>query len=97
MVRRRRRGGRPDPRQVLARIARRRLVEPTLSKTFYGQTRPVTDASIPEALAISGITREQHEAFDDPADVFARFRDWLAATSAGRPIFVSDNLAFDWQ
>lgn len=73
------------------------LVEPTLSKTFYGQTRSVTDAFLPEALAVSGITREQHQSFDDPADVFARLRDWLAATSAGRPVFVSDNVAFDWQ
>jgi hypothetical protein len=29
--------------------------------------------------------------------VFAAFRDWLAAHSKGRPVFVSDNPAFDWQ
>ncbi len=30
------------------------IVEPGLSKTFYGQTKPVSDDFIPEALAISG-------------------------------------------
>ena len=73
------------------------LVEPSLSKTFYGQTRPISDQFIPEALAVSGHSREVHAAFEDPAAVMTRFRDWLAATSQGRPIFVSDNVAFDWQ
>jgi DNA polymerase III epsilon subunit-like protein len=72
-------------------------VDPALATTFYGQTRPVTDHFIPEALAVSGFSREQHQAFDDPADVMRNFADWLAANSAGRPIFVSDNVAFDWQ
>jgi len=31
------------------------------------------------------------------ADVFARFDRWLAQVSKGRPVFVSDNVAFDWQ
>ena len=73
------------------------LVEPTLSKTFYGQTRPISDQFIPDALAISGFSRQQHEAFDEPAAVMQRFRDWIAQHSQGRPIFVSDNVAFDWQ
>ena len=73
------------------------LVEPSLSQTFYGQTRPISEQFIPDALAVSGHSREQHMAFDDPAAVMGRFRDWLAATSHGRPIFVSDNVAFDWQ
>jgi hypothetical protein len=73
------------------------LVEPSLSQTFYGQTRPISDKFIPDALAVSGHSREQHLAFDDPAAVMARFRDWIAETSQGRPIFVSDNVAFDWQ
>src|SRR5262245_30044432 len=73
------------------------LVEPTLSRTFYGQLRPISDKFITEALAVTGVTREQHESFDDPADVMQRFAQWLSESSAGRPIFVSDNLAFDWQ
>ncbi len=73
------------------------LVEPSLSRTFYGQTKPIAEAFLPDALAVSGHSREQHMAFDDPAEVMIRFRDWLTATSQGRPIFVSDNVAFDWQ
>ena len=37
-----------------------------LDKTFYGQTRPISDRFVPEALAVSGFTRDQHMAFDDP-------------------------------
>src|SRR4051794_13800277 len=73
------------------------LVEPTLSKTFYGQTRPISDEFIPDALAVSGHSRDQHLGFEDPAAVMARFGKWLAETSSGRPVFVSDNVAYDWQ
>ena len=31
-----------------------------LDQTFYGQTRPISDRFLPEALAISGFAREQH-------------------------------------
>jgi hypothetical protein len=73
------------------------LVEPSLSKTFYGQTRPISDQFNPDALAISGFNRQQHETFDDPAQVMQRFRDWITQNSQGRPVFVSDNVAYDWQ
>ena len=73
------------------------MLEPSLSHTFYGQTRPITQNFLPEALAISGHTRDQHLSFDDPKQVMERFRDWLVQTGTGRPIFVSDNVAFDWQ
>ena len=29
------------------------LVEPGLGRTFYGRTRPISDAFLPEALAVS--------------------------------------------
>src|SRR5512143_3700252 len=48
------------------------LVEPGLGRTFYGRTRPISDAFLPEALAV-------------------------CATTRGKPVFFSDNLAFDWQ
>jgi len=35
--------------------------------------------------------------FDDPKAVMNMFADWLDQNSKGRPVFVSDNLAFDWQ
>ena len=73
------------------------IVEPGLSKTFYGQTKPVSDDFIPEALAISGFSREEHLTFDDPRPMMLQFKDWLNENVKGRPIFISDNLAFDWQ
>lgn len=73
------------------------IVEPSLTKTFYGETRPISELWQPNALAVSGFSREQHEKFDDPKEVMIKFRDWLKENSQGRPIFISDNLAFDWQ
>lgn len=73
------------------------IVEPTLSKTFYGQTKPISDEWNPEALAISGFSRKEHEGFDDPLIVMYEFAKWIKDNSNGQPIFISDNLAFDWQ
>jgi DNA polymerase III epsilon subunit-like protein len=73
------------------------LVEPGLERTFYGQLRPISEAFVPEALAVSGHTREQCLEFDDPAEAMQRFRDWLAEHSPGRCMFVSENNGFDWQ
>ena len=73
------------------------IVEPGLSRTFYGQLRPVSEAFVPDALAVSGFSREQCLAFDEPAEVMERFRTWLAAQGRGRLMFVSDNNGFDWQ
>lgn len=73
------------------------LVEPGLGRTFHGRTRPISGAWLPEALAISGISREEHLAHDEPAEVMEAFERWIRETSRGRPVFFSDNLAFDWQ
>ena len=71
------------------------VVEPSLSKTFYGQTKPITDAYIPEALAISGFSREEHLKFDDPQKVMEDFDIWIKEVSVGHPILISDNNGFD--
>jgi len=42
------------------------LVTPALDQTFYGQLAPISERWIPEALAISGFSREQHAGFRDP-------------------------------
>jgi hypothetical protein len=73
------------------------LVEPGLSRTFYGQTRPISDRWLPEALAISGHSREEHLRFDEPGPVMERFERWIQETSRGKPVLFSDNLAYDWQ
>ena len=73
------------------------LVAPALDQTFYGKLRPVSEKFIPEALSVSGFSREQCMEFDDPSNVMEEFSDWIALNSKGRSMFVSDNNGFDWQ
>ena len=73
------------------------IVEPSLSKTFYGETSPISDIWNPESLAISGIRREEHKTFEEPQITMQKFAKWIADNSKGRPIFISDNPAYDWQ
>jgi len=72
------------------------IVRPALDETFYGQLRPISEAWLPDALAISGVTREQHAGFDEPGEVMTRFAAWVTASAGKRPIFISDNNGFDW-
>ncbi|MCX7049936.1 MAG: 3'-5' exoribonuclease [Candidatus Sumerlaeota bacterium] len=73
------------------------VVEPRLMKTFYGELHPISEEWLPEALSISGFSREETLGFGDPKEVMTAFREWLRKYSKGRPIFVSDNEGFDWQ
>lgn len=73
------------------------LVDDALDKTFYGQLKPISDKWIPEALAVSGFTREECLAFDEPKQVMENFATWLSEVSTGKPLFYSDNNGFDWQ
>lgn len=73
------------------------VVEPSLSKTFYGRLAPISERWVPEALTVSGFTRDETLAFDAPADVMRAFEAWITDASVGRPMFVSDNNGFDWQ
>lgn len=72
------------------------VVTPGLDRTFYGQLRPISDAWIPEALAISGHSRDEHATFADPAIVMTQFADWVLEHGGKRPMFISDNNGFDW-
>lgn len=72
------------------------LVNDSLQHTFYGQLKPISSQWVPEALAISGFTREQTLEFNDPAGVMQDFANWIKTTSKGRPVFISDNNGFDW-
>ena len=68
------------------------------SQTFYGRTKPISQRWIPEALNVSGYTRDQHKNFSDPILVMKHFAAWVKhVNSNGRPIMWSDNIAFDWQ
>ncbi|MCA9039523.1 MAG: 3'-5' exoribonuclease [Planctomycetaceae bacterium] len=73
------------------------VVEKGLKRTFYGQLRPISESWIPEALAVSGFTREETLEFNDPAQVMSNFKDWINENTKGRPIFIADNNGFDWQ
>jgi hypothetical protein len=73
------------------------FVEPSLEKTFYGELKPISEKWIPEALAVSGFSREETFLFDDPKIVMTRFATWVEANSNGRPFFISDNNGYDWQ
>jgi hypothetical protein len=67
--------------------------------TFYGQTKPISDAWDAEALRVSGFSREQHKDFPYPQLVINDFSKWLRnlCPKGCRPIFVSDNPAYDFQ
>jgi len=67
------------------------------SKTFYGKVKPIMEGFSPEALAISGFSREEHETFDDPKEVMEAFAKWIEEVSEGQATFICDNPAFDWQ
>ena len=73
------------------------VVEPSLSRTFYGTFKPISDQWDPEALAVSGFTREQTLAFDDPKDVLLKLEAFIQKHNVGRPTFIADNNGFDWQ
>ncbi len=73
------------------------LVEPSLSKTFYGQTAPISQWYVPEALAVSGFSRAEHMKFKDPQKTMNDFYAWIQEVSVGKPTFISDNPAFDFQ
>jgi hypothetical protein len=73
------------------------LVNAALDTTFYGATKPLTEHYNPQALAISGFSREQHLNFGEPKEVMQNFYDWILQHSKNKPTFISDNPAFDWQ
>jgi len=73
------------------------IVEPALQRTFYGTLRPISERWIPEALAVSGFSREETLRFEDALHVMQRFARWLGANVVGQPMFISDNNGFDWQ
>ena len=76
------------------------IVEDGLERTFYRTLQPISTKWLPEALAVSGHTREECLTFEDPRKAMEAFDDWLKTevTDKGqRPMFVSDNNGFDWQ
>jgi hypothetical protein len=73
-------------------------VNRSLNRTFLGRVAPLPGAKrLEAAAAISGVSADEHATYDDPLIVMQNFADWVKTYNAdGRPIFVSDNPAFDW-
>lgn len=73
------------------------VVEAGFGRTFYSTVRPISDIWVPEALAVSGFTREQTMEFPEALVVMNNFKDWISSLNLTRCMFVSDNNGFDWQ
>ncbi len=72
------------------------IVDDHLDKTFYGTLKPISEDWIPEALAVSGFSREETLEFDEPKVVMENFSSWITQNCKDRPFFISDNNGFDW-
>jgi len=73
------------------------VVEKNLHRTFFGKLKPISENWVPEALAVSGYSREETLSFDEPLAVMQDFAKWIDQESKGKAMFVSDNNGFDWQ
>lgn len=71
------------------------IVREGLKDTFYGQICPISEEYEPEALAISGFTREEHLTFEDPKIVMTKFAQWIELYCKDRPVLISDNNGYD--
>ncbi len=69
------------------------LVDEQLDKSFYAKLKPISYRFVPEALAVSGFSRDETLGFDEPVKVMQDFAAWLDQHTTGRPVFVSDNNA----
>jgi hypothetical protein len=73
------------------------IVEANLQRSFYGRLRPISESWVPDALKISGFSREETLGFEEPKHVMAAFDSWLEENSDSRLLFIADNNGFDWQ
>ncbi|MBI1213087.1 MAG: exonuclease [Alphaproteobacteria bacterium] len=73
------------------------VVEPKLERTFRATLKPISEKWIPDALGVTGFTREETLAFSEPKAVMEAFADWLKEAAGDNPRFIADNAGFDWQ
>jgi DNA polymerase III epsilon subunit-like protein len=64
---------------------------------FLAYMRPIGQKYDPSALRAIGLTYEETLEYPPPEAKMLDMRRWLEQHSTGRPVFVSDNPAFDWQ
>ncbi len=72
------------------------VVDEPLDKTFYRCLRPISENYNPQALAVSGFSREETMNFAPAKIVMQEFSEWIGKVCKSRPIFISDNNGFDW-
>jgi hypothetical protein len=67
-------------------------------RTFYRELRPISDEFVPEALAVSGLDREQLiEKGSEPAVALAEFGAWVREVSTGaQPVMCGYPASYDW-
>lgn len=70
-------------------------VTTALNNSFLAYLKPITDNYDPNALKISGITREQSLTFEEALPVIIKFDKYVKTFQ--KPMFISDNNGFDWQ
>lgn len=84
----------PNPYSMIA-IGACLVSDPSVS--FLGYISPMTRFWVPEALAVSGFTREETMEFPLPKDVMPEFVAWIKeVNTSGSPIMAADNNGFDW-
>lgn len=68
-----------------------------LSKTFYGQTEPISKEYVESALNVSGFTREEHMKFQKPIITMEEFTVWVMDNNdkGTIPVLISDNNGYD--
>jgi hypothetical protein len=73
------------------------VVKSGLTQSFYATLKPISTKWLPDALKVSGHSREVTLGFSDPLSVMQDFARWLTDEVKDRPYFISDNNGFDWQ
>ncbi len=73
------------------------VVKTGLTQSFYATLKPISENWIPEALQVSGHSREQTLTFPEPLTVMQNFASWLKNEVKEQSYFISDNNGFDWQ
>lgn len=65
---------------------------------FYAELRPISEASVPGAMAVLGKTIEEFQQVGrEPAEAMLEFGAWVRrVVDGGKAVFVAFNAAFDW-
>lgn len=74
------------------------VLDEELNKTFYTEFKPISENWVPEALAVSGFTRNNTLLFSNAETGIVSFYSWLNEVKGNdNLLFCSDNNGFDWQ